>query len=1607
VGGGHDTTLEFLQLIAGANGLKNVAEVAVRFFSRKSGCEAVGIRLRVGEDYPYYESRGFSEAFLAAENSLCQGCMKKSGEGETAGNPTLACLCGKVIQGGVDSSMPYFSPLGSFWTNSTSELLASTLEKDPMARVRKQCNGEGYESVALIPLRLGRETLGLLQLNDKRKDRFTAEMIARWERLAGYLAVALAHGRAAEELRESQKVLRAAIESTSDLVFIKDLEGRYTLVNRAMCRLMGRSEAEVLGRDDVEIFGPEAAAVMKERDRGVLAGKVDSNYEMQLPGAGGQHTFLCTKTLLWDGEGKIKGIFGIARDISARKKAEAVQAARLRLLQLAPELPLGDFLRATIDEVEALTGSRVGFFHFVASDQTAVSLHVWSTNTMQHGCKAKGAGKHYPINEAGVWVDCIHARRPVIHNDYASLPHRKGMPEGHVRVVREVVVPVMRNGLIMALLGVGNKATDYTEEDVEQVSALADLAWDIAERKRAEEALRASEHLLMESQRIAGLGSYEMDFEAGTWKGSEVLDEILGIGPEYPRTNEGWEALIHPEDRAATTAYIQGKVWAMGKGFGHKCRIVRPNDQTVRWVHALGKVERDAGGRPVRLWGTIRDITERKAATEALKKSEEKFSKAFQTCAESLVITSVEGGAIVEANEAFLRKIGLSREEVIGRTSVELGFWTEQERGRFTNRLQAEGRVRNYEVKMRVPSGEVRDYILSSEKLELAGKHCCLNFIQDVTERKRAEELLKLRESYLTSIIENQPGLIWLKDKNGRFLAVNTAFASSCGMKSPEELVGKTDLDIWPTELAQKYVADDDKVKKEKKTVIVEEPIFDKGQTKWFETFKAPVCDHTGKVIGTTGYACDISERKQAEEALRRGERRLRESEARLATALEGAHLGLWEWDVRLNQSVWNAAQYELLGLPVGDGRVSTNDFFARVHPEDAAGLKAELKHAFENQKEFRAEFRVIRADGAERWIAGAGRVTQDAEGKPAKMIGIHQDITERWRAEEALRESERQYRSLFDGMSEGFAVHEIITDEAGRAVDFRFLDVNAAFERMMGLKRQAVVGRTFREVLSKEEETWLEIYGAVALKGKAAHFERYSPMLNRYYSVLAYRPGPGQFATIFLDVTEQKKAEAEIRLLKQSIDLNSDGAFWFDADHRIVYVNEAACRSLGYRREELIGQHSSLFDPGVTENGLAMMWGKIRTGGRAEREVVHRRKDGTVFPVELSCTLVNFGGKEYNCTFARDISARKKAEAEIQLLKQSIDLHLDGAYWFDTENRLVYVNEAGCRALGYSREELTGQHISLINPITTESRRAEGWEELRRSGRYVLETVHRRKDGTEFPVEISCTLVNFGGKEYNCGFARDISERKKAEAEISRHQGAVAHLARLNVMGQMATGLAHELNQPLTAIRNYAHYCRTVLETGENREEALPEALERIDQAVARASQIIQRMREFVRKEPPVRKEMDVNTMIRKCLNLLAPALNRQRIRVERGFAKQLPTVLADEVQIEQVVVNLITNAVDAMAETPTGSRIVRVETGVVGEESVVVAIADRGCGIAPENAERIFDEFFTTKTTGTGLGLSISKRIMESHGGRLTARANPGGGMLFELVLPLKKGN
>jgi PAS domain S-box-containing protein len=186
-------------------------------------------------------------------------------------------------------------------------------------------------------------------------------------------------------------------------------------------------------------------------------------------------------------DGQIIRSIGMVHDITERKQAENLVQARMRLMEYAATHELEEILQETLDEIGKITNSPIGFYHLVETDQQTLSLQAWSTRTLQEFCTAQGTGLHYNVSDAGVWVDCVHQRRPVIHNDYASLPNQKGLPEGHAQVIRELVVPILRGDRIVSILGVGNKPSNYTEKDVELVSYLADVAWEIAEHKRAEE----------------------------------------------------------------------------------------------------------------------------------------------------------------------------------------------------------------------------------------------------------------------------------------------------------------------------------------------------------------------------------------------------------------------------------------------------------------------------------------------------------------------------------------------------------------------------------------------------------------------------------------------------------------------------------------------------------------------------------------------------------------------------------------------------------------------------------------------------------------------------------------------------------------------------------------------------------------------------------------------------------------------------------------------------------------------------------------------------------------------------------------------------------------
>ena len=358
-------------------------------------------------------------------------------------------------------------------------------------------------------------------------------------------------------------------------------------------------------------------------------------------------------------------------------------------------------------------------------------------------------------------------------------------------------------------------------------------------------------------------------------------------------------------------------------------------------------------------------------------------------------------GCFIEVNQSWLETLGYTREEVIGRNFSEFLHpdWQDHFQENFP-KFKAIGEILGIEFEMvRKDGSTILVSFHGKIGKDLAGHfqqtHCIFH---NITEHKKAEDALRLRESYFSAIIENQPGLLWLKDRNSRFLVVNTQFAKSCGFKDPELLVGKSDLDVWPEELANKYIADDLAILKSGKPLMVEEPILDKGEIKWFETFKTPVFDYQGIAIGTTGYARDITERKRAEEAVR-------ESEERFRMAMDATKDGLWDWDISSGNVYYSPGYWLMLGYDVDTRPQSVEAWTELIYPEDKEAVLAANNDCIENRSEtFLIEYRMRANDGNWKWIQGRGKaVKRGKKGHALRMIGTHINITERKQIEKLI----------------------------------------------------------------------------------------------------------------------------------------------------------------------------------------------------------------------------------------------------------------------------------------------------------------------------------------------------------------------------------------------------------------------------------------------------------------------------------------------------------------------------------------------------------------------------------------------------------------------------
>lgn len=326
-------------------------------------------------------------------------------------------------------------------------------------------------------------------------------------------------------------------------------------------------------------------------------------------------------------------------------------------------------------------------------------------------------------------------------------------------------------------------------------------------------------------------------------------------------------------------------------------------------------------------------------------------------------------------------------------------------------------------------------------------------------------------------------------------------------------------------------------------------------------------------------------------------------------------------------------------------------------------------------------------------------------------------------------------------------------------------------------------------------------------------------------------------------------------------------------------------------------------------------------------------------------------------------------------------------------------------RLFGWSAGEVLGKNVSMLMPSPYRQEHDSYLHRYRKTGERRIIGIGRivvgeRKDGSTFPMELAVGEARVGGERFFTGFIRDLTERRAQERRLQELQSELVHVSRLTAMGEMASSLAHEINQPLSAITSYLRGAATLLQSGEIDRERLGDALDRSAAQALRAGDVIKRLREFVAKGETEHAVESPAVLLEEAAALALVGAKEHGIRVSLRCNHDLPDVMVDKVQVQQVALNLIRNALEAM-ET-VGRRELTVSVTRQDDNSALFAIADTGTGIAPEIAKHLFQPFITSKANGMGVGLSICRTIIEAHGGRIWAKPNDGGGTLFEFTLP-----
>ena len=1364
------------------------------------------------------------------------------------------------------------------------------------------------------------------------------------------------------ERKQSEKVLNESLEIYRDLVNHVGVgifkatpggSGRFLEVNPAMEAITGYSREELLELEvtDLYVHPEERAEHIKE----VLSGIPAKSWEVHFKKKDGTEIIVRDKTIAArSNDGKALYLEGFLEDITERKRAEqALAASEQNLHNTLDSSPMGIYI---IDaDLNTLYANQA-------------LLDMFGYENIEE-IRTKPLDEHYtPESRVGL------VQRRERHSRGEPNPDKFELDivrvDGTIRHLQAYRKEILWDGKKQRLV----------------------IYNDITEGKHAEKALKESEqnlHNFLDSSvmgiRIRTNSKVEYANQALLdIFGFKNIEELIATPLENLYTPACYSDFLLRKEKISHGEQVSNQI---------EVDIVR-KDGTIRHLQVFGKQVLWNG--KLQAQTLFNDITDRKQVEEALKESEEKYRVLFENAAEGIVV--VQDGSVRLINRRLMEMTGYTNEEVYNKPFIEfihpedrpMAFEQHQKRQR------GESAPMQYPLRVLNKAGETLWFQLKGSLITWENKTATLNMFTDITEQKQTEISLKESEEKYRLIVENSNDIVFTFDRAEQLVYLSPSIKNVLGY-NPSNLIGHSFASlIHPDDLQGLREAIQRNIKDGSQTIGGNEyrVRHASGEWRWHNASGNAMFDANGKFLNFTATAKDITERKNADLALQASEQNFRNS---IDSSLLGIRImGDHDHTLYANQALLDMFGYE----NIEELRASPPQ--EHYTPESLAAFVQRHEQFLRGESlPDQLEFDIIRKDGAIRHLQLSSKEIL-WNGKQQHQF-VYNDITERVQVEKALHESEEKYRLIVENST------DIIFTLNTRG---EFTYVSPSVKKVLGYNPDDLQGLPFRSLVHPDDVHVIdEAQQNRRVKGSQGAFEEYRfrnasgewrwllstgvPMRERNKNMF-------NFIGIARDITVQKKIETDLKASEQnfrnSIDGSSMGIRIMGDQDRILYANQALLDIFGYENvEEMRASPPQEHYAPESYAGFIQRKEQFARGeslpNQLEFDII--RKDGAIRHLQLSSMKVLWNGKETSQTVYNDVTERRQAENRLEEAarewRTTFDSITDLISIHDKDNRIIRVNKVVADMLHTTPQELIGKSCHEVMRGDQECPANCPHLLALKTGKPSSIEIFNSKLGLHLQESASPLFNEKGEITGTVLVARDVTQQKRMEEQLTLTD-------RLASIGELSSGIAHELNNPLTSVIGFS---QLLMES--DAPDNIKEDLGIVHSEAQRAAAIVKNLLTFARKHAPVKELTNVNSVIEDVLRLRAYEQKVNNIEVENRLTPNLPEIMIDHFQMQQVFLNIMVNAEFAMMEAHHKGKLV-VSTEKLGG-IVSISFTDDGPGISKENLKHIFDPFFTTKEVGkgTGLGLSICHGIVTEHGGKIYARSEKGQGATFVVELPL----